>query len=67
MELPNNAKEAYVKLSVGNMTKQVEVNAISDTGAMSNLLSLEVFRKLQGVQLEKTPVRLFAFGGTAIK
>lgn len=65
MELPNNAKEAYVKLSVGNMTKQVEVNAISDTGAMSNLLPLEVFRKLQGVQLEKTPVCLFAFGGIA--
>lgn len=49
-ELPNNTKETYIKQS--GETKQVEVNARIDTGAMSNFLPLKVFRKLQAVQLE---------------
>lgn len=35
-----NAKEAYVKSRVGNKTKQVEVNAKIDTGALRNLRPL---------------------------
>lgn len=51
---------------MGNKTKQVEVNAKIDAGVMSNFLPLTVFTKLQDVQLEKTPVYLFAFVGTTI-
>lgn len=45
---------------------QIDVNAKVNTGAMSNLLPKEVYKKLHKVPLKATAIRLIAFGGTTI-
>ena len=64
--LPANAAEAYAKLKIGNKQGQITVKAKIDTGAMSNLLPKTLYKKLTGINLEKSPIRLIAFGGAVI-
>lgn len=65
-ELPLATTEAFTKLKIGNSKAQIEVDAKIDTGAMSNLLPKQVFKELKGVPLEKSAIRLIAFGGSTI-
>lgn len=58
------ATEAYAKLRMCNKTAQIGNNAKIDTGAMSNLLTLCVFRQLKDVTLKEISLRLFKFGGS---